>query len=124
MNSYAVAERINAEINHSVSYMTDFEQYGIPEMWRLARPGGYEDCDGYMLTKWRSLLDKGWPAEKLVLALCWVETGEYHAVLVAETDQGVFALDNRHPSPMVPSKLPYRWDKGLRGTEWHELSFS
>lgn len=124
MNNYSLAERINSEVNASVTYKTDMQQYGVPEMWRAARPGGLEDCDGYMLAKWGHLLAQRWPADKLVLTECRTELGEGHAVLLADTDRGLFVLDNRHQSPMIPSKLPYTWIKGLKVDQWHELSFA
>ena len=35
MNSYKLASRINSDVNASVSYKTDLEQYGKPEHWCL-----------------------------------------------------------------------------------------
>ena len=32
-NSYKLAERINSNVNASVSYKTDLEQYSKPEYW-------------------------------------------------------------------------------------------
>ena len=33
MSSYAIAERINSDVNASVQYKTDLEQYDKPEFW-------------------------------------------------------------------------------------------
>ena len=33
MNSYKLAERINSDVNASVTYKTDLAQYGKPEHW-------------------------------------------------------------------------------------------
>jgi len=35
MNNYNVAQRINSDVNASVTYKTDLEQYGKPEHWCL-----------------------------------------------------------------------------------------
>lgn len=121
MNNYSIAERINTEVNASVSYMTDAQQYARPEFWEPA--GKYGDCEDFALAKRGKLLSQGFDESALHLALCWVETGEYHCVLLAETDQGLFALDNRYPNPMPPKDLPYKWDKALRGSEWYAISF-
>lgn len=32
-NSYKLAERTNSDVNASVEYKTDLEQYGTPEHW-------------------------------------------------------------------------------------------
>ena len=34
MNSYSLAERINSDVNASVQYTTDLEQYDTPEIWK------------------------------------------------------------------------------------------
>ena len=42
MNSHSLAERINREVNASVTYKTDLEQYDTPEFWKEASAFG--DC--------------------------------------------------------------------------------
>jgi len=121
MNSYATAERVNSQVNASVTYREDAAQYDMPEYWEPAVKFG--DCEDYAMAKRGALLALGWPLDELALSCCWAETGEYHCVLAVNTDRGWFILDNRHQSPMVPSDLGYRWDKALRGGQWVELSF-
>lgn len=121
MIGYDVAERVNAQVNNSVTYKADVLQYGRPEYWELA--GAFGDCEDYALAKRGHLLSLGYSPDSLYLALCWCETGDYHCVLLVETDRGLFALDNRYLTPMPPSKLPYKWDKALRGKEWFAISF-
>ena len=122
VNSYSIAERINSQVNASISYKTDLEQYNKPEHWVEATTFG--DCEDYALLKRAYLLEQGWPVEKLNLACCWTETGDYHCVLLVDTDSGWYALDNRHDSPMMPSALGYTWDKALREDgKWYAISF-
>ena len=111
MNSYSVAERINSQVNASVQYKTDLEQYSTPEFWKEA--GAFGDCEDYALLKRQLLLDAGFERKDLHLACCWVETGGYHCVLLCNTSKGWFVLDNRYTWPMTPKSLPYRWDKAL-----------
>ena len=33
MNSYNIVERINFQVNESVNYKTDIEQYARPDYW-------------------------------------------------------------------------------------------
>ncbi len=44
MNSHSLAERINSDVNASVSWMSDSEQFGVPEFWCEAK-NGFDDCD-------------------------------------------------------------------------------
>ena len=122
MNSYAIAERINSQVNASVQYKTDLEQYDKPEFWKEA--GSLGGCEDYALLKRAYLLEQGWPVDKLNLCCCWDETNTYHCVLLVETDKGFFVLDNRYTWPMTPKSLPYKWDKALREDgKWYEVSF-
>lgn len=118
-----VATRINHEVNHSVTYMDDLAQYGVPEFWALA--GEFEDCDGFALTKRHKLRQLGY-ADSSHMAVCITETGGGHAVCIVDTLGGAYVLDNRHPFPMQKSQLNYRWigieirnDEGE--SRWHEL---
>lgn len=71
------------------------------------------DCDNFALTCAEVLLREGYDAEDVRLALCWTETGEYHAVCVCK---GI-VLDNRRRFTVHWGKLPYKWDKGMRLSE-------
>ena len=37
MNSYKLASRINSDVNASVTWMSDSEQFGVPEFWCEAK---------------------------------------------------------------------------------------
>ena len=130
MNSYSVAERINREVNASVSYMSDSEQFGIPEFWCEAR-SGFDDCDGYALLKRELLKEQGFDAEKIHLATCWInvkadDTG--HCVLIVETDKGQVILDNNLKDPVSVNfqtvDYTYLWNIIERGGKWYEFSVS
>ena len=123
MNSYSLAERINSDVNASVQYKTDLEQYFKPEFWVEA--GTFGDCEDYALLKRAYLLEQGFNRKDLHLACCWTETGAYHCVLLCRTDNGWFSLDNRFATPQIPSKCGYAWDKALNEEtgKWYVLSF-
>ena len=123
VNSYSIAERINSQVNASVSYKTDLEQYDNPEFWVEANTFG--DCEDYALLKRHVLLKSGFASKDLHLACCWDETESYHCVLLCRTDNGWFVLDNRHPLPMIPKQCKYAWDKALDEVDgkWYVLSF-
>ena len=122
-NSYKIASRINSDVNASVSYKSDLEQYDKPDYW--VESGTFGDCEDYALLKRQRLLEAGFARKDLHLACCWVETGEYHCVLLIRTDNGWFVLDNRYTWPMIPKQCGYAWDKALDEVDgkWYELSF-
>ena len=129
MNSYSVAERINSDVNASVQYKTDLEQYGTPEHWVEASNLG--DCEDYALLKRALLKEQGFDAEKIHLATCWInvkadDTG--HCVLIVETDKGQFVLDNnlKDPVPLNFQAADYKyiWNIIERGGKWYEFSVS
>jgi predicted transglutaminase-like cysteine proteinase len=130
MNSYSVAERINSKVNASVSYMSDSEQFGVPEWWSEAR-SGFDDCDGYALLKRALLKELGFDESCIHIATCWInvkspKTG--HCVLIVETDKGQFILDNnlKDPVPLNFESVGYKylWNIIERGGKWYEFSIS
>jgi len=99
------------EINKQTTYTSDPDLYNAKEYWECANGRG--DCEDYAIAKMVALRDIGWPVNSLVPACCWVETGGYHAVLIAITDHGDYVLDNRHRSVKPWPDLPYKWHKRL-----------
>ena len=130
MNSYSIVESINRKVNESVSYMSDSEQFGVPEWWSEAR-SGFDDCDGYALLKRELLKEQGFDEDKIHIATCWInvkadDTG--HCVLIVETDKGQVILDNNLKDP-VPlnfqtANYKYIWNIIERGGKWYEFSVS
>lgn len=119
MNSYSLAERINSQVNASVTYKTDLAQYGTPEHWCL--PSNFGDCEDYALAKRNALLQAGWDKDKLGLCVCYTQSGEGHCCLWVETDKGSFILDNNYAFPVKPSELPYKWESMLCDGVWQQL---
>lgn len=111
MIPYSFAAEINVEINGATAYRADVDLYGKPDFWDVAN--GQGDCEDYALAKRARLRDHG----EVRLATCWTEDREYHAVLIATTDEGEFVLDNRYATPMRRDELGYRWDTIERGRE-------
>lgn len=117
---YQTLADVNTEVNMNSQYKSDLENYKCGEYWEEGNY--YKDCDDYALTKRRILLDKGMKLENVCIATCWCETGEYHAVLYVELDDGSYILDNRFQTPIFPKNLPYKWDKILKGNIWYAIS--
>jgi predicted transglutaminase-like cysteine proteinase len=117
---YRLAESVNAEVNRSVTYKTDAQQYTIPDFWKP--DGKFGDCEDYALAKRGHILAAGFSANDMGLCVCVTETGEGHCVLAVNTDRGWFILDNRTAWPVVPSSLPYKWELMLCNGEWRQLA--
>ncbi len=128
-NSYKLAERINSDVNASVTYKTDLEQYSKPEHWIEA--GTFGDCEDYALLKRALLKEQGFDELCIHIATCWInvkadDTG--HCVLIVETDKGQFVLDNnlKDPVPLNFETVGYKylWNIIERGGKWYEFSVS
>ncbi|MEM9288407.1 MAG: transglutaminase-like cysteine peptidase [Pseudomonadota bacterium] len=79
-------------------YVADEDLWGQADYWSSAaeflQRGG--DCEDFALTKYRALLDAGFPASEMRLVLVEESfTGEQHAVLVANHSGRRIILDNR-----------------------------
>jgi predicted transglutaminase-like cysteine proteinase len=94
-----LAQEINARVN-TFPYETDMARFHAPDFWERIANGG-RDCEDYALEKRAQLLQAGVPLSDLRIALCTVETGESHAVLLVADPElgGDWILDNRQPSP-------------------------
>lgn len=82
-------------------------------VWKDAPDTGTWVCRDYVLAKAKRLRELGWNPGNLTVIECYVETGEYHAVLAVEDDAATYILDNRQPEPyeMNDPPVPYRWHR-------------
>lgn len=117
-DTWRILEDTQRRVNSRITYETDQSKYGVPEYWEVVRGRDTGDCDDYVLTK-RAILREAFPYDhdSFRIATCWDETGAYHAVLVVDTDQGAYVLDNREHRVIPWNSLPYRWHliQNLRG---------
>lgn len=102
--------RINREINAAVTYQCDSTCYGKGEHWEAAWKSG--DCEDIALAKLHKCLDLGIRIDDLMLATCWTELNEYHAVLLVKLDERLYVLDNRFNDVFRDSEMiGYKFDK-------------
>ncbi len=104
MNSYDLVQKVNFEVNSTLTYKSDLAHYGKMENWAIPTDR-YGDCEDFALLKFHKLLESGFG----------------HIVLFVETDCGGFILDNNHDLPMNPHDLDYTWEKILRDKKWYVL---
>ncbi len=100
---------VNANWNFAIQPVTDEDLYRTAEFWTY--PNGYGDCEDYALAKRRDLINAGWPASALLMAVVKQPNGEGHAVLLVRTDRGDLVLDNQVGSVDLWSNTPYKFLK-------------
>lgn len=100
---------VNARVNAEIVPVTDQDLYHVAERWTY--PSGYGDCEDIALMKRRQLIEAGWPASTLLIAVVRQSNGEGHAVLMVRTDRGDLVLDNQDGLIKVWTETPYRFLK-------------
>ena len=103
--------RVNDDVNHSISYESSVDHYGVANVWTLGTTDGYGNCEDYSVTKREALRAAGLPGQALRIAIVQTPKGEYHAVLTVDTDKGVLVLDNINPAIRNWWDTPYTWLK-------------
>ena len=98
---------INTQVNVGVRYVSNEEQYGQDDFWTPAVKAG--DCKDIALAKRQMLWASGWPVGGLSLAVVGSPRTGSHAVLVADTAQGAYVLDNTVPWVLPWSETDYTW---------------
>lgn len=102
-----------AEVNEHVNRLPQVEdkvRFGRDEWWAFPDERG-GDCEDLALEKRRLLIERGFPAEALLLAVVRQWNGDGHAVLLVKTDRGAFVLDSMTWSIERASDAPYEWVK-------------
>ena len=90
----AVLRQVTQHVNSTITEVSDLEQYGREDVWTLPT-SGKGDCEDFALLKRKLLADSGWPTSTLLVTAVQTAAGEPHAVLIARTDKGDYALDNK-----------------------------
>lgn len=106
---WAQMTSVNDEVNTRIAPETDQDLYGRDEYWTYPTTAG--DCEDYALEKRRELLDRGFPASALLIAVVRRPDGDGHAVLMARTDRGDLILDNLVGTIVTWNRTPYQYVK-------------
>lgn len=122
-------EQVQLQVDQKVHYVSDMQRFGVDDWWEPASDKG--DCEDIALSKRQKLLDMGWPAEALRIAVVVDGHGDLHAVLTVDgrSEQGkpvTYALDNHfeHVEPwQVLNQYGYVWlERSKPGSsEWSRL---
>lgn len=109
---------INSAVNNGHAYQKDIDQYGTPEKWTYLNDGQSGDCEDFALTKLKKMLNKGYPVSAVKIVTCKTPSGEGHAYLVIQTDNGDYGLDLNYSLPMIDGNLPYTNKARQTGKSW------
>lgn len=86
-------QRVNRSVNASVKPALDISTSGKSEYWSLPIDSR-GDCEDYALLKLKTLLDSGFPSNKLSMSVVLDRRGNNHVVLLARLKAGDYVLDN------------------------------
>jgi predicted transglutaminase-like cysteine proteinase len=101
--------RTNNRMNTEIVPVTDADLYQVGEFWTY--PDGYGDCEDFALAKRRDLIEQGWDASALLMAVVRESNGNGHAVLIVRTDRGDLVLDNQDSFVRLWNETPYQFIK-------------
>lgn len=106
-NVVDVLELINVLVNTSMVYMSDEEQYGVPEKWVWLPESGKGDCEDFALAKLAMLQRAGYPiVSNTKVTFAKTQGGVGHAVLEVLLPNGsVAVLDNNFNTLMTREEL-------------------
>lgn len=102
--------QVNDFVNSSIRQVEDAENYDRAEWWAYPNERG-GDCEDIVLLKRKMLIERGWPAEALLLTVAREWNGDGHALLTVTTDKGDYILDNKNWQIVSWEKAPYAWIK-------------
>lgn len=101
---------VNDYVNRTVRPVDDLALHNRAEWWSYPTANG-GDCEDYALLKRKLLIERGWPANSLLLSVVKQWDGAGHAVLLAVTQQGEYVLDNQSWEVSLWADAPYTWIK-------------
>ena len=114
---FSTLEKINHQVNRSIRPRNERK-----DVWQDNVTVG--DCEDYALTKRAKLMDLGFSASALRIAVATTPSGIGHAVLVVSTDRGDFVMDNRNGELKAFDHTDLTWLK-IQGQKnplfWHEV---
>lgn len=102
---------VNREVNSETKFVPDPENSGLEEIWGFPE-NGRGDCEDFVLEKRQRLIDAGFPSAALGCAIAFHAVQLFpHAVLLVETTQGTWVLDNLHDEVLCWDAVPYEFKR-------------
>jgi predicted transglutaminase-like cysteine proteinase len=114
-------DRVNRDVNASI--MPVARSNAIADGgWTLSPASG--DCNDYAVTKRHELVQNGFPAKAVRLAVVKTSSGIGHLVLVVSTNKGNLVLDNLSETILPWQLTKYHWVKIQSSSDaryWFEI---
>jgi predicted transglutaminase-like cysteine proteinase len=111
--------QVNGQVNREIEPLSDAAG---EDTWQADVKSG--DCEDYVLTKRKRLIELGWSPNALRIAVTYTPSNSGHAVLVVSTSQGDLVLDNRQNAVLNWRDTDLRWVK-IQSPEnplkWNEI---
>lgn len=112
-------QRVNWAVNRAITARPD-EGF---DSWDIDVTEG--DCDDFALQKRADLIARGWPTDRLRLAITRLPEGIWHAVLLVRIEGVDYALDNLSTRVQPWDETPYEYLM-LQGHDnpkaWHDIN--
>lgn len=109
--AFALIGKVNRNVNDAVVQVEDINSTGEEDRWnRLGygwRPAG--DCEDIAIEKRMRLMEMGFPADRLFLAVAYKYRAGLHTVLIARLPDGDYVLDSLVRKVRPWSKVTYQW---------------
>jgi predicted transglutaminase-like cysteine proteinase len=106
---WSVMQKVNNAANLSIEPITDQNLWGVSERWSYPDKRG--DCEDYVLSKRKALMNLGVPASALLITVVRQQNGDGHAVLTVRTSRGDYVLDNLEAKILLWNQTDYRFLK-------------
>jgi predicted transglutaminase-like cysteine proteinase len=117
----AQLQQVNSHVNRTIVEVSDMEQYGREDVWTLPT-SGKGDCEDFALLKRKLLMERGFPASALSIAVGATSQGVAHAVLTVRTDRGEYVLDNLTSSILTSAQTGHVLHSRQAGRGWISAS--
>jgi predicted transglutaminase-like cysteine proteinase len=105
---------VNTNVNRDIIFTLDPDQYDQDEFWNLPL-AGRGDCEDNALEKRRRLAQMGYPTAALRIGTAFHSTKFYaHALLLVETTNGTYILDQDSQEVLLWNKTPYIFESRIR----------
>lgn len=106
-NLWVELAKVNSEVNRVLDPKPDWKAWGQEDLWRTPKAGDQADCEDYALLKRKMLIEMGFPASALLIAVVLQTNGDGHAVLAVSTNRGHLILDNIESKILFVNKTNY-----------------
>ncbi|HEY0834483.1 MAG TPA: DUF6647 family protein [Azospirillum sp.] len=118
-------ENVNKDINTEFELIPDVEWRGEEDVWSYPVLG-HGDCEDFVLEKIRRLMNLGFSRAAMSIAIVYdKKLMSPHAILLVDTSDGTFVLDNLRDEVRCWDDVPYNYESRERpDSQWNSFDQS